>query len=286
MVVASHVGYLGKKDVESGVEKDCWQISSEESGSFRCSVIPIMAVNSMSFARKLMQAYFDVAYNRIYDVTTGKLNCYLELQRRSVGKLEFQNDDRVLCVGVGTGNEILHILETNRNVKIVGIDYSNTALQKAYHKAARLGKEIEVWNMDARCLELATASFDKVLCLHVMDFVEQGGEVTGEILRVLKQGGQFVITYPSDREGPGLGINLLKDNVRHNIDSGKHPIRAVSESLAQMLVGIVYLPLLFRPKRKSYSRRELEAMFSGLITGSLHVEEYPVYQDFIVYGEK
>jgi len=245
-----------------------------------------MVVDSMSFAGKLMQAYFNLAYNRIYDVTTGRFNCYQELQRRSVGKLEFQNDDRVLCVGVGTGNEILHILEMNRNVRIVGVDYSNTALQKAYHRAARLGKEIEVWNMDARCLELATSSFDKVLCLHVMDFIEQSGEVTGEILRVLKQGGQFVITYPSDREGPRLGINLLTDSVRHNLNSGKHPIKAVSESLAQMLMGIVYLPLLFRPKRKSYSRRELEAMFFDLATASVHVEEYPAYQDFIVYGEK
>lgn len=245
-----------------------------------------MAVDSVNCARKLMQAYFDLAYNRIYDVTTGKLNCYQELQRRSVGKLEFQDDDRVLCVGVGTGNEILHILEMNRNVKIVGVDYSNTALQKAHNKAARLGKEIELWNMDARCLKFATGSFDKVLCLHVMDFIEQGREISGEIVRVLKHGGQFAITYPSDREGLGLGINLLKDSVCHNINSGEHPFRAVLELLAQMLVGIVYLPLLFRPKRKCYSRGDLEALFSGLITGSLHVEEYPVYQDFIVYGEK
>lgn len=240
----------------------------------------------MSFASKLMRVYFNLAYNRIYDVTTGKLNCYQELQRRSVGKLEFRDDDRVLCVGVGTGNEILHILETNKNVKIVGVDYSNTALQKTRHKAARLGKEIELWDMDARCLEFATGSFDKVLCLHVIDFIEQGREVSGEILRVLKHGGQFAITYPSDREGPGLGINLLKDSVCHNINSGTHPIRAVSGLLAQTLVGIVYLPLLFRPKRKSYSRRDLEAMFFDLATASVHVEEYPVYQDFIVYGRK
>jgi ubiquinone/menaquinone biosynthesis C-methylase UbiE len=245
-----------------------------------------MAVNSMDCARKLMQAYFNLAYNRIYDFTTGKLNCYQELQRRSVGKLEFQDDDRVLCVGVGTGNEILHILGMNRNVKIVGVDYSNTALQKAHNKAARLGKEIEVWNMDARCLRFATASFDKVLCLHVMDFIEQGREISGEILRVLRHGGQFAITYPSDREGLGLGINLVKDSLHHNINSGKHPIRAVLELLAQMLVGMVYVPLLFRPKRNCYSRRELEAMFFDLATASLYVEEYPVYQDFIVYGRK
>jgi hypothetical protein len=56
--------------------------------------------------------------------------------------------------------------------------------------------------------------------------------------------------------------------------------------LAQMLVGFVYLPLLFRPKRKSYSRSELGAMFSKLTTGNFRIEEEPVYQDFIVHGRK
>ena len=83
-----------------------------------------------------------------------------------------------------------------------------------------------------------------------------------------------------------MGFNLLKDAIRHNINSGKHHIRALSESLAQMLVGIVYLPLLFRPNKRSYSRRELEAMITCLTTGAFQIEEDPVYQDFIVYGRK
>lgn len=192
----------------------------------------------------------------------------------------------MLCVGLGTGNEILHVFQRNKNVNIVGVDYSKTALQKAYKKASRLGKEIELFLMDARRLEFAAGSFDEVLCLHVMDFVEDNEQVTYEILRVLKKGGQFVITYPSDKEGLRLGCNLLRDSIRNNINSGKHRIRALSESLAQMLVGIVYLPLLFRPKRKSYSRSELEAMLTQLTTEGFQIEEDPIYQDFIVYGRK
>ena len=240
----------------------------------------------MSFAEKLMQAYFNSVYNAVYDITTARLNRYRQLQEKCISKLELNDNDRVLCVGLGTGNEIFHILETSRNVSIVGVDYSNTALQKAYEKASRLGKEVELIIMDVRCLEFATGSFDKVLCIHVMDFVEENEKVTGEILRVLKDGGQFVVTYPSDKEGARLGFNLLKDAIRHNINSGKHHIRALSESLAQMLVGIVYLPLLFRPKRKSYSRRELEVMITQLTTADFQIEEDPVYQDFIVYGTK
>jgi len=239
----------------------------------------------MSFAEKIMQAYFNFAYNPVYDFTTARLNRYRKLQERCVGKLEFRDDDKVLCVGLGTGNEIFHILEMNRNVNLIGVDYSSTALQKAYKKALRLGREIEVLVMDARCLQFATGSFDKVVCLHVMDFVEDDREATNEILRVLKDGGQFVITYPSDKEGLGLGINLLKDNIRHNIDS-RNRFRALSILAAQMVMGIVYLPLLFRPNRKSYSRSELEAMITQLTTGDFQIEEEAVYQDFIVYGRK
>ncbi|GAI99358.1 unnamed protein product, partial [marine sediment metagenome] len=84
----------------------------------------------MSFAERLMQAYFNFAYNPVYDFTIARLNRYRKLQERCVNKLEPEDNDRMLCVGLGTGNEISHILEMNKNVCIIGIDYSHTALQK------------------------------------------------------------------------------------------------------------------------------------------------------------
>jgi ubiquinone/menaquinone biosynthesis C-methylase UbiE len=238
----------------------------------------------MSFTGKLMRAYFNYAYTPVYDFTTGRFNCYHRLQERCVDKLELKDNEKVLCVGVGTGNEILHIYRNNRNVSIVGIDYSHTALRKARRKA--VGGEIALLIMDARHLQFAEGSFDKILCLHLMDFIQDRVGVTSEILRVLKVGGRFVITYPSDKEGPRLGISLLSDNVRNSINSGKHCVKVLLESLVQMLPGIVYLPLLCRPEQKSYSRGELEAMLPQATTGDFLIEEDAVYQDFIVCGEK
>ncbi len=104
----------------------------------------------MRLTEKLLRAYFNYAYNPVYDFTTARLNRYRKLQERCVGKLELRDKDRVLCVGLGTGNEILHILEMNRNVSIVGVDYSHTALRKAYRKALALGKKIEALVMEVR----------------------------------------------------------------------------------------------------------------------------------------
>jgi len=189
-------------------------------------------------------------------------------------------------VGVGTGNEVLHILQINRNVKIVGVDYSKTALRKAYSKAFVWGKEIEVLMMDVRRLEFAAGSFDSVLCLHVMDFIEDKSQATEEVFRVLKDGGRFVITYPSGKEDLELGLNLLRDSIGYKVNSGKHRVRALFESLAQVVMGIVYLPLFLRPRKRLYSRDELQAMFARLIARHFQIEEDPVYHDFIVYGRK
>lgn len=140
--------------------------------------------------------------------------------------------------------------------------------------------------MDARHLEFASGSFDRVLCLHVMDFIQDKRETTEEVLRVLKDGGRFLITYPSGKENLKLGLNLLRDSISHEVDSGKRLVRAFFESLAKVLMGIIYLPLLLRPKKRLYSRDELQAMFIGLTAGHFQIEEDPIYHDFIVYGRK
>lgn len=240
----------------------------------------------MSIAEKLLQAYFNIAYNPVYDFITARFHRYRELQHRCITKLDFKDNDKVLCVGIGTGNEISHVMEMNGKVNIVGIDYSKAALRRAYNKALRLGKEIEALIMDARNLEFAAGSFDKIICLHVMDFIEDSGKVTNEIFRVLKDGGQFVMTYPSGREDPGLGGGLIRDNIRCAISAGKHPARAFIESIGPMLASIVYLPLLLRQKQRVYCRNELEDMIAQSTVADIRIEEDPVYRDFIVYGRK
>jgi len=235
---------------------------------------------------KLMRAYFDFIYNPVYDFTTAQRSLYHTLQTRCVDKFTtFNEGDRVLCAGVGTGNEIVHILRRSNKVSILGVDYSGTALRKAYKKALALGTRIDVFTMDVRNLEFPTGSFDKALCLHVMDFIHDDEKATAEIIRVLKRGGEFVITYPLEKEGSKLGINLLKDSIRQNLGTGNH-LKGLSRFLAQTMMSTVYLPLLLRPKKRKYSREDLRAMFVKLVTGDFHIEAYPVYQDFIVYGRK
>lgn len=238
-----------------------------------------------SFSDKLVGFYFDRIYNPVYDSTTAQSSAYRSLQKRSINKFEFEDGDSMLCVGVGTGNEIPCLLHRERRIDIVGVDMSERALKRAYRKGLEMGREIKLLNMDARKLQFPDESFDKVLCLHVMDFIEDDEEATREILRVLKGRGQFVITFPFKREGIGFGVSIMKDNLHQNISSQKYG-RALLELLAQLGVGIVYLPLLLRAKQRSYSRQNLEMVFEKLMPHDFQVEEDAVYMDFIVYGSK
>lgn len=240
----------------------------------------------MALGAKLMSAYFNFIYNPVYDFTIAHRYLYRTLQTSCVDKFtEFNDGDRVLCAGVGTGNELFHILMKNNKVDIVGVDYSNSALKKAYKKAIKLGVKIEVSNMDVRNLEFASGCFDKVLCVHVMDFIPHVERATTEIIRVLKAGGEFVITYPSEIENSRLGVTLLKDSFSQNIHAGNFA-KGSLRFLAQMIMSTIYVPLLLRFKKRKYSCEELRLIFAKLITHDFQIESFPMYQDFIVYGKK
>ena len=248
--------------------------------------LPGFAWGSVRVAGRLIRAYFDRVYTPLYDFTSSQFPGYGKLQAECLEKLQASDEDRVLCIGLGTGNEVTRLLGTSAGVRIVGADYAPSALLRARKKAAAMGGEITATVMDARHLAFAPESFDRVLCIHVMDFVGEHEKIAREVLRVLRAEGRFVITYPSYREGMRLGLALLKDSVRHHIDSGRHPAMAMLKTLTRALGGIVYLPLMFRPGKRSYSRPELEEMIRGIGVGDCDVEEDTVYNDFIVTGIK
>ncbi|MFO8143126.1 MAG: class I SAM-dependent methyltransferase [Dehalococcoidales bacterium] len=242
----------------------------------------------MRLTERFVRAYFDSVYNIAYDFTTARLRRFQKLQASCVGRLTLEDDDQVLCVGLGTGNEIQHILTKNREVAVTGIDYSKTALKKAVRKAISTGRSISLHLMDARQLDFASGTFDSVVCIHVMDFLGDARDqekATAEIMRVLKKGGEFVITYPSGKEQK-LGKSLLKDAFRGYISEGKHPFVAFWKLAVQVITALVYLPLLSRTKKSFYSKRKLGAMLGQMEGVDFQIEEYPVYQDLIAHGRK
>jgi phosphatidylethanolamine/phosphatidyl-N-methylethanolamine N-methyltransferase len=126
----------------------------------------------------------------VYDVTFGKIT---HAGRRAAVAYINARGGEVLEVGVGTG---LSLETYNSALCVTGMDYSEDMLRKARARVAKLGLDhvAELRQMDARSLEFPDASFDTVAAMHVLSVVPEPERVMAEIARVLRPGGQVVIT--------------------------------------------------------------------------------------------
>ena len=192
----------------------------------------------------------------------------------------------MLCVGLGTGNEAEAALRAAPHLSLTGIDLSISALTASRRKLRRMRKKAALHIMNAEALDFADGTFDTVMCMHLLDFVDRADRVVAEAVRVLRPGGRFVATFPSSAEGTALGLGLAVDHVRTALRSGQHPLAVAAELIARFILGLVYVPLLARGGRRSFSQDQIRRLMGRLPVLRLHIEEERAYQDFIVTGER
>jgi phosphatidylethanolamine/phosphatidyl-N-methylethanolamine N-methyltransferase len=133
------------------------------------------------------------AYDRwapVYDLVFGPV---FERGRRASIVAAERIGGRILEVGVGTGISLPDYARTNR---IVGVDISDAMLEKARERVRELGmshvEALEV--MDAERLAFPDCSFDVVVAQYVITAVPNPEAALDEFARVLKPGGEIVIT--------------------------------------------------------------------------------------------
>lgn len=126
----------------------------------------------------------------VYDATFGRIT---HVGRRAAVAHINARGGEVLEVGVGTG---LSLETYDQRVRVTGVDYSPEMLRKARARVTRLGlaQVVALRRMDARKLAFPDASFDTVAAMHVLSVVPEPERVMSEIARVLRPGGQVVIT--------------------------------------------------------------------------------------------
>jgi ubiquinone/menaquinone biosynthesis C-methylase UbiE len=234
----------------------------------------------------LQRLYFDLVYNPLYDMTTARLSRYKALQQKCLLALDLVDARRLLCVGLGTGNELVAALQAAPHLEVTGIDLSPSALATSRRKLRVSGRTANLQIMDAADIRHTDGSFDRVLCMHVLDFVDDPGRAVREILRVLGPGGRFVVTFPSRLEGAALGVALARDEVRTALRSGRRPLAVVADLLFKLIMGLVYVPLLARNGQHAFSEPQVHGFLAGLPVRGLAIEEEQAYQDFIVTGVK
>ena len=172
-----------------------------------------MSMNQRSLASSLNTGDLDTsgvakAYGRwapIYDLVFGKV---FARGRTAAVEVADRIGGRILEVGVGTG---LSLPAYKRSTRLVGIDISEPMLAKARERVRDLGlANVEGLSvMDAERLDYPDASFDVVVAQYVVTAVPDPEAALDEFVRVLKPGGEIVLT---SRIGADSG---LRGHIEH-----------------------------------------------------------------------
>jgi phosphatidylethanolamine/phosphatidyl-N-methylethanolamine N-methyltransferase len=142
------------------------------------------------------------AYDRwapVYDMVFGKV--FTTGRREAIDAAE-RVGGRVLEVGVGTG---ISLPLYSRDVRLVGVDIAEAMLRKACERVRRLGLDNveKIAVMDAEALAFADNAFDVVVAQYVVTAVPDPEAALDEFVRVVRPGGEIVITT---RLGAGKGL--------------------------------------------------------------------------------
>lgn len=133
------------------------------------------------------------AYGRwapVYDLVFGPV---FRAGRRAAIQAAERVGGRILEVGVGTG---LSLPQYSRANRVVGVDISAAMLDKARERVFRRSlQHVEsLAVMDAEALDFPDAAFDVVVAQYVVTAVPHPERALDEFARVVRPGGEIVIT--------------------------------------------------------------------------------------------
>jgi SAM-dependent methyltransferase len=127
--------------------------------------------------------YMNTANEQIYDFVLSHLN--------------IRNNTKILEIGCGNGRFISKFFDTNSNIHMTAIDFSDVMCTetKAFNKGIIDNNKLIVKCEDAIEMSLSDETFDIVVTINTVYFWEQVERQLNEIKRVLKKDGLLVIGY-------------------------------------------------------------------------------------------
>lgn len=97
----------------------------------------------------------------------------------------------VLDVGCGTGEILARLAAKYPDARFTGVDLEEPHLLRAALRCAEFGERVRFQPADALALPFDDASFDRVVCRHVLQAVSNASRAIAEIRRVLRPGGRM-----------------------------------------------------------------------------------------------
>ena len=140
--------------------------------------------------RNINFSYKAKSYDNWYKTALGALCDKLEKEIIfSLGSV--RQGESVLDVGCGTGNYLVDLAE--RGAWVVGVDSSPNMLEIAESKLGKRGYTFQLRLAEAETLPFGDNTFDLVLSVLSLEFVNSPQDAVSEMFRVIKPGGRLVI---------------------------------------------------------------------------------------------
>ncbi len=116
---------------------------------------------------------------------------------RAIDALHVHAGDHVLDIGCGPGRVLAEIARRAPHGRVAGADPSELMVEMAVHRnqAHVRARLVDVAQASADRLPFADATFDKVLCVHVLYFWADLGAGLCEIGRVMKPGARLALVF-------------------------------------------------------------------------------------------
>jgi ubiquinone/menaquinone biosynthesis C-methylase UbiE len=128
------------------------------------------------------------AYDRWFTTPIGSLVRKYETEL-ILNLLSPKQGEIILDAGCGTGIFTLDILSSGS--KVIGLDLSLPMLMRGEKKLR--GYPLQMVLADMLKLPFPKGSFDKVVSVTALEFIEDGKAAVGELFRVTKRGGRIVV---------------------------------------------------------------------------------------------
>jgi len=182
--------------------------------------------NQTPFLRKLFYHLLDLLLLRAWHV------------HREIKKWEktAPENAQILDAGFGFGQHTYFVASRNKNWNILGIDVKEEQVEDCN----RFFKEIDYNNVHFQIGDLTKFrnenSYDLIVCVDVMEHIEEDALVFENYHHSLKEGGMLLISTPSDQGGSDVHdddeSSFIDEHVRdgYNIDEIQEKLRSVGFS--------------------------------------------------------
>ena len=121
---------------------------------------------------------------------------YGRLRAKNALKYIKLNDGKTLDLGSGEGIWMMEL--SKRKADMYGVDISFDALKNTQNLLIANNFDAKIVQGDAQKPPFGSNSFDQIICLDVLEHVDDPGKIFSEVNRCLKKDGQFVITVPNE----------------------------------------------------------------------------------------